>query len=148
MVMDALGVNMKSCSKRNGKKYGKKGIKVVYISSPMMVKTSASQFRALVQQLTGKDSDTAERFGDVNSGTEWHSEMIDPNHQGVNVVDDDHHHASMDQLMGSSQEPSTSSDSIFEPFDDLIFPPMEAGFTNMLQSNFFPESSLLDLLNV
>uniref|UniRef100_A0A803NSS0 VQ domain-containing protein n=1 Tax=Cannabis sativa TaxID=3483 RepID=A0A803NSS0_CANSA len=35
------------------KKNTKKGVKVVYISSPMKVKTSASEFRALVQELTG-----------------------------------------------------------------------------------------------
>ncbi|KAL6009816.1 hypothetical protein ACLOJK_000245 [Asimina triloba] len=35
----------------------KKGIKVVYISSPMRVEASASQFRSLVQELTGRDSD-------------------------------------------------------------------------------------------
>ncbi|KAG2687358.1 hypothetical protein I3843_09G048300 [Carya illinoinensis] len=32
-------------------------IKVVYISNPMKVKTSASEFRALVQQLTGQDAE-------------------------------------------------------------------------------------------
>ncbi|XP_054811314.1 uncharacterized protein LOC129312664 [Prosopis cineraria] len=37
-----------------------KGIKVTYISSPMKVKTSASNFRALVQKLTGKCSNVAE----------------------------------------------------------------------------------------
>ncbi|KAI9111292.1 hypothetical protein K1719_017704 [Acacia pycnantha] len=37
-----------------------KGIKVTYISSPMKVKTSASNFRALVQKLTGKYSNVAE----------------------------------------------------------------------------------------
>lgn len=38
----------------------KKQIKVVYISNPVRVKVSASQFRALVQGLTGRDSDLAE----------------------------------------------------------------------------------------
>ncbi|KAE8728918.1 Sigma factor binding protein 2 [Hibiscus syriacus] len=35
----------------------KKPIKVVYISNPMKVKTSASKFRALVQKLTGQDAE-------------------------------------------------------------------------------------------
>ena len=35
----------------------KKPIKVVYISNPMKVTASASEFRALVQQLTGQDAD-------------------------------------------------------------------------------------------
>ncbi|XP_040384230.1 serine, glycine, tyrosine and glutamine-rich protein-like [Oryza brachyantha] len=36
---------------------GKKPIKVVYISNPMRVKTSAAGFRALVQELTGRNAD-------------------------------------------------------------------------------------------
>ncbi|GKU91372.1 hypothetical protein SLEP1_g5257 [Rubroshorea leprosula] len=50
----------------------KNGIKVVYISSPMKVKTCASKFRALVQELTGKDSEaaTAKAFvNDANKNT-------------------------------------------------------------------------------
>ncbi|XP_010548817.1 PREDICTED: uncharacterized protein LOC104820144 [Tarenaya hassleriana] len=47
------------------RKSKKEDIKVVYISSPIKVKTSASEFRALVQELTGKDSDIADsHFGD------------------------------------------------------------------------------------
>ena len=41
------------------KKKRNQSLKVVYISSPMKVRTSASRFRALVQQLTGKNSDIA-----------------------------------------------------------------------------------------
>ncbi|KAL1564327.1 sigma factor binding protein 1, chloroplastic-like [Salvia divinorum] len=37
----------------------KKRLKVVYISSPMKVRTSQARFRALVQELTGKNSDIA-----------------------------------------------------------------------------------------
>lgn len=40
----------------------KKEIKVTYISSPMKVKTSASNFRSLVQELTGQDSNVADMF--------------------------------------------------------------------------------------
>ncbi|KAJ7982359.1 sigma factor binding protein 1, chloroplastic-like [Quillaja saponaria] len=72
--MDVLGVNTNQmkCKRRQSKRVdAKKGIKVVYISSPMKVKTSASKFRALVQELTGQDSDTA-RFMDLeaNNGAE------------------------------------------------------------------------------
>ncbi|OIW15476.1 hypothetical protein TanjilG_32880 [Lupinus angustifolius] len=35
-----------------------KPMKVVYISNPMKVKTSASKFRALVQELTGQDAES------------------------------------------------------------------------------------------
>lgn len=39
---------------------------MVYISSPMKVKTSASEFRALVQELTGRDSDAERSFETIN----------------------------------------------------------------------------------
>ncbi|KAK3151464.1 hypothetical protein QOZ80_3AG0246230 [Eleusine coracana subsp. coracana] len=37
-----------------------KGIKVVYISSPMMLTASAEEFRAVVQEFTGRDSNVAD----------------------------------------------------------------------------------------
>ncbi|KAK1348935.1 Sigma factor binding protein 1 [Heracleum sosnowskyi] len=43
----------------------KKSVKVVYISTPVKVNISASNFRALVQELTGRDSDMS-RFEDFN----------------------------------------------------------------------------------
>ncbi|KAM7472639.1 hypothetical protein LguiA_010822 [Lonicera macranthoides] len=52
---------MKSKNKR-------KSVKVVYISSPMKVKTSASRFRSLVQQLTGRNSDVSGGATDTYSG--------------------------------------------------------------------------------
>ncbi|XP_057457634.1 uncharacterized protein LOC130748430 [Lotus japonicus] len=71
--------------KRQGKK-NKKEIKVTYISSPMKVKTSASNFRALVQELTGQDSNVAETFVEANgaygvqkgSNQGWNSEAYFP----------------------------------------------------------------------
>ncbi|KAJ1297389.1 hypothetical protein BS78_01G372000 [Paspalum vaginatum] len=39
---------------------GTKGVKVVYISSPMKLTTSAEEFRAVVQELTGRDSNVAD----------------------------------------------------------------------------------------
>ncbi|KAK7267836.1 hypothetical protein RIF29_20515 [Crotalaria pallida] len=64
-----LGANNNHVMKRKGQdKRNKKDIKVTYIPSPMKFKTSASNFRALVQELTGQDSCVAETFmepGDV-----------------------------------------------------------------------------------
>ncbi|KAI5003262.1 hypothetical protein ZWY2020_030422 [Hordeum vulgare] len=42
---------------KSGAGGSKKPIKVVYISNPMRVKTSAAGFRALVQELTGRHAD-------------------------------------------------------------------------------------------
>ncbi|KAK4769297.1 hypothetical protein SAY86_027447 [Trapa natans] len=64
--MNVLGVTHHKTTKapkRTGKRLSssrsKKGVKVVYISSPMQVKTTASEFRMIVQELTGRDSDVA-----------------------------------------------------------------------------------------
>ncbi|KAL4586309.1 hypothetical protein LXL04_010945 [Taraxacum kok-saghyz] len=54
MEMLPVKPTKKSCT--NKKKHTNK-LKVVYISSPMKVTTSASRFRTLVQELTGRDSD-------------------------------------------------------------------------------------------
>ncbi|XP_042466824.1 sigma factor binding protein 1, chloroplastic-like [Zingiber officinale] len=45
----------------------RRGIKVVYISNPMRVTTSAASFRALVQQLTGPDSTVAADMANLSS---------------------------------------------------------------------------------
>jgi len=134
--MDVLGVNMKS-GKRSHTKRSKKAIKVVYISSPMKVKTSASEFRALVQELTGKDSDAA-RFMDINGADEISHQRAEYG-QRVSAV----------PSTNSSQSPSTtSSESFLESFDGELFPSMEEStFMGMLQSSLFHESFQLDVLN-
>ncbi|OAY36251.1 sigma factor binding protein 1, chloroplastic [Manihot esculenta] len=135
--MDVLGVNMKSKTQAK-RRSTKKGVKVVYISSPMKVETSASKFRALVQELTGKDSDAA-RFMDFN-GFENSPEILDRR-----AVDE---HGSLVPEMSSYNESSSpGSDSVFQPFDRFL-PPMEGSFMSMFQSNLFHESCLeLDVFN-
>lgn len=49
---------------------GGKGIKVVYISSPMKLTASAEEFRAVVQELTGRDSNVADH--DLDGGGAYH----------------------------------------------------------------------------
>lgn len=61
-----LGVNNHVMKGKKQSKKNKKEVKVTYISSPMKVKTSASNFRALVQELTGQDSNVADMFVEVN----------------------------------------------------------------------------------
>ncbi|CAK9316424.1 unnamed protein product [Citrullus colocynthis] len=60
-----MNVTGKKQAKRS-RKSAAADFKVVYISSPMKVKTSASKFRSLVQKLTGQDSD-AERFMELTA---------------------------------------------------------------------------------
>lgn len=45
---------------------GGKGVKVVYISSPMKLTASAEEFRAVVQELTGRDSNVADHDLDLD----------------------------------------------------------------------------------
>lgn len=61
-----LGVHNHVMKGKKQNKKNKKEVKVTYISSPMKVKTSASNFRALVQELTGQDSNVADMFVEVN----------------------------------------------------------------------------------
>ncbi|KAM2065328.1 hypothetical protein TB1_027706 [Malus domestica] len=109
--MNVLGANVKS-PKQSKRSRSKGGVKVVYISSPMKVQTSASEFRALVQELTGRDSD-AERFMETNNGGQ---------HQQQNVHEDSHEqqlNVLMPQLpfQNSSYEyPNCASDSLFKLF--------------------------------
>ncbi|KAF6996497.1 hypothetical protein CFC21_012831 [Triticum aestivum] len=49
--------------KRKGGGAGDKPIKVVYISNPVRVSTSAAGFRALVQELTGRNADPSKYTG-------------------------------------------------------------------------------------
>lgn len=109
--------------KEKGEEGAKKaGIKVVYISSPMKVKTCASNFRALVQELTGKDSDAASRLNlDVNGGA-----VAEVGGERVAAPP-----ISENSLSYYSQEESFSpslSDSVFDtaPFED-----MEGSFLGM-----------------
>ncbi|XP_044461122.1 sigma factor binding protein 2, chloroplastic-like [Mangifera indica] len=132
--MDVLGVNHHQIikSKQHKNKISKKGIKVVYISSPMKVKTCASNFRALVQELTGKDSDadaSAARFLENPSP----NKLVDDQEAVVN----DHSGASIE-----SSSPTVSG-SDMELFDDLT----EGSFFKMLSSDIFNESSSLFQFN-
>ena len=56
---------------RQGGGGGNKGIKVVYISSPMKLTASAEEFRAIVQELTGRDSNVADH--DLDGGGAYYA---------------------------------------------------------------------------
>ncbi|KAF5742461.1 hypothetical protein HS088_TW09G00509 [Tripterygium wilfordii] len=124
----------------------KKALKVVYISSPMKVKTCASKFRALVQELTGKDSDIA-RLMDANGGeySPTASEQI-----STNPVDDRETSSSAKEELS----PAKLSGSVFgETFDyddhyhhNFVVPQMDESFFGMFPSNMFLENSLFDAL--
>lgn len=51
-----LGVQQNKIPKTSKKSKNKRPLKVVYISNPKRVKATPSEFRALVQELTGKNA--------------------------------------------------------------------------------------------
>ncbi|KAF8364933.1 hypothetical protein HHK36_011760 [Tetracentron sinense] len=114
----------------------KKPIKVVYISTPMKVKTSASEFRALVQELTGRDSKFFEIDG-FQTVPDRRMKLADGDHlQEIPRLDPCH------------KLPSRcSDDSVFESFDDHVFDPphMLENFTGFLSSNLYYESPQMDV---
>ncbi|KAK8464421.1 hypothetical protein PHAVU_011G203450 [Phaseolus vulgaris] len=59
----------------------KKEIKVTYISSPVKVKTSASNFRALVQELTGQYSNVAETSMPMEEENEHLERLVHKTHE-------------------------------------------------------------------
>ncbi|KAK8500917.1 hypothetical protein V6N13_061808 [Hibiscus sabdariffa] len=138
--MDALGVHQMKRTKKNMKKRSdsKKDLKVVYISSPMKVKTCASQFRALVQELTGKDSNVADRFMDNSNYDSITPENSLTNHDTTSAT-------AADDVGVIGQLPSfdyNTNELVFDPFDDGDM--SEVGFLRMFTSNFFHDPSQFD----
>ncbi|XP_073224709.1 uncharacterized protein [Cicer arietinum] len=113
-----LGVNNHMMKGKRQSKKSKKEVKVTYISSPMKVKTSASNFRALVQELTGQDSNVAEMFVEVND-------------RSVHVDDVQNHDKGSTQQQWSSDNSSEAymqEDSTWMKLDEdyNLIPSMEA----------------------
>lgn len=69
-AMEKLGGSKQKSPK--AAKAKKKPVKVVYISNPMRVEASASEFKGVVQELTGQDSDISDlsKFADGRPETE------------------------------------------------------------------------------
>ncbi|KAK7317367.1 hypothetical protein RJT34_01528 [Clitoria ternatea] len=73
-------------NKRGSKRDKLKEIKVTYISSPVKVKTSASNFRALVQELTGQYSNVAETTTSIPVEEDQNCHFVHP-HKGSHGTD-------------------------------------------------------------
>lgn len=165
--MDVLGVNHPRKKIANSRKpegaarrrsSADKGIKVVYISSPMKVKTSAAEFRATVQGLTGRDSDVA-RFMDADGSGGGGGEK-----PRIQSADERGFVAAGDYCMGgnggigsnncgfgihdhnnSSCDSPTESDSLFEPFKGGS---VHGGHRDVVPSSYFNDSAFLDVLTL
>ena len=143
--------------KKNNNNNNNNPIKVVYISNPMKVKTSASQFRALVQELTGQDSElpdpTKYSNKDEHVGGRQHQTAPDPMINDDNKDDgddDDDDHSQQEEVPtvdpSTSQEQPESSSSQLEPYDDVFTPQMIDSFSGLLPNTVFYDSPQLDVL--
>ncbi|XP_022147780.1 sigma factor binding protein 2, chloroplastic-like [Momordica charantia] len=99
-------------------------LKVVYISNPMRVHTSASEFRALVQELTGRDAE----FPDP---AKFHQASIDVGEMNLekNREGDDDEEASLDVATTMEDSNDDFLESPYESFEEMLM-------REMLMENF------------
>ncbi|XP_038882812.1 sigma factor binding protein 2, chloroplastic-like [Benincasa hispida] len=137
-ILDA--VNRRKPTKKTKQPNKKKPIKVVYISNPMKVQTSASKFMALVQELTGRDADFPDPSKFSPSAVCGGAASSDLLHNTASGGGDDEHGAS-NLIMNNNNcslavELPVDDDilgSFYDDFDDLIFPPPVIGnFSGLL----------------
>ncbi|KAJ8646416.1 hypothetical protein MRB53_008164 [Persea americana] len=115
----------------------KKPIKVVYISNPMKVKTSVSQFRALVQGLTGRDSDLADIKKNLAiDGMDELQRVADHEAEATDYVPSP---ARPVTAVDHERESSASTGSEFELYDDLFTTEMLEHITELSPSRLLLE---------
>ncbi|KAI3472279.1 hypothetical protein Pfo_029767 [Paulownia fortunei] len=149
-----LTVNQKRANKQQPKSKKKlQPLKVVYITNPIKFTASASEFRALVQELTGQDSDMAEsaRFA-VDDGVGGSQGKV-ANAGKVAVEDNVHALEEVTKIrrtcdgvvVQKGSDPST-----FGSYDDdddaFCSPQMMDSFPGLMASDLWHEAAHLDVL--
>ncbi|KAF9679539.1 hypothetical protein SADUNF_Sadunf06G0025400 [Salix dunnii] len=127
----------------------KQPMKVVYISNPMRFYVSASEFRALVQELTGQDSELPpSNFADSDGhehGVGGNYQMV-PNASKTVVVDGGGGggggggHAQEVPIEDPSQEQPERQDAPFESVDDVFMPQMLEDISETMPSKLWYEA--------
>lgn len=133
-------LHQRKATKKANKSKKNKPIKVVYISNPMKVKTSASQFRALVQELTGQDAELPDptKFQGSDGGDQ--TVLSDP-------MMGDHEHSQVVPVVDPGlEQPQRNLGYEFEPLDDVFTPQMIESLSGLLPTSVFYESSQVDVL--
>ncbi|KAL4353347.1 hypothetical protein GQ457_06G024590 [Hibiscus cannabinus] len=129
----------------------KKPIKVVYISNPMKVKTSASKFRALVQKLTGQDAelpddptkftDTEEAVDDVGGDSDGGYQRVPEATAKKGTTTTDYHVEVVPDFDREKYSAIADDDNDrgvpFDDDDDVFTPQMIENFTGMLPQGLF-----------
>ncbi|KAF5474261.1 hypothetical protein F2P56_006175 [Juglans regia] len=145
-----ISVHQRKAAKKTKSKKNFKPIKVVYISNPMKVKTSASQFRALVQELTGQDAEfpVPTKFLCTDNDVGGHQTVPGP---VMKAGSDDYSPEA--PVVDLGQEQTESSGYQFDPYDDDdVFTPLQtienlpAAGTSFLPSSVFYESPQVDVV--
>ncbi|KAL4375942.1 hypothetical protein GQ457_02G040310 [Hibiscus cannabinus] len=147
---DSLSSILQTRKSSPKKAKSKKPIKVVYISNPMKVKTSPSEFMALVQKLTGRDAelpddltkftDTEEAVDDVGGDNDdGNQRVLDTATKNGTVAD---YHVKdiidLDRQLNSVIVDDVERDIPFDVFDDDVFTPqMIENFTGILPQGLF-----------
>ncbi|CAJ1914887.1 unnamed protein product [Sphenostylis stenocarpa] len=118
-------------------------VKVVYISNPMKIKASASEFRALVQELTGQDAQSPPdptRLHALDSSDDSSSDKVTNVDDHVLPLPQDPNDSVQHQQL-LQQQPSSS----FEALDDDVFTPqMIESISSLLPPSLFYESPHLN----
>uniref|UniRef100_A0A803ND70 VQ domain-containing protein n=1 Tax=Chenopodium quinoa TaxID=63459 RepID=A0A803ND70_CHEQI len=155
-----------------GKKSFKKveAMKVVYISTPMKVTTSASKFRAIVQELTGRESDVVNIMETSGGNDTWiinedhivsgcNTPEVTKNYANTNqrslldntnqrsLVDNTNERSLVDNTNGSSPSVS-SSEEFVEQFDGVFVKGQDSNFgvidhSSFLYDQFFHQLDVL-----
>ncbi|KAL2501893.1 uncharacterized protein Fot_35773 [Forsythia ovata] len=135
-----LTVNQKKATKQPKNK--KKPVKVVYITNPIKFKASASEFRSLVQELTGQDADMPEYY--------YSPKSMEGNGVGEVAdavkVEEDHAEVAPTTVVGKLHpnygEVSTRSDTGY----GFCPPQIVDNFQELMSSNQWHETSHFDVL--
>ncbi|KAE8733958.1 Sigma factor binding protein 2 [Hibiscus syriacus] len=144
---DSISSSLQTRKLQPKKTKSKKPIKVVYISNPMKVTTSASEFMALVQKLTGQDAelpDDPTKFTDTEEAVDDVGGYIDNGNQRVpdTAAKDD---TVANYLVKEIPDPdrqrysAIADDVPFDDFydDDVFTPQMIENFTGILPQGHF-----------
>lgn len=145
-------MQQRSPTKRSSKSK-KKPIKVVYISNPMKVKVTASEFRALVQELTGQDAELPKdlsRFQNPDSDGGDGGHQTDSDNSVTKSTGHESDHTvvmppHVDPNSNNSEGQVGSAMEGFELFDhDVFAPEIMENISAFLPPGIFYESAQVD----
>ncbi|XP_075517773.1 uncharacterized protein LOC142552058 [Primulina tabacum] len=152
----------------------KQPLKVVYITNPIKFKTSASEFRSLVQELTGQDSDlpessskfAADGFADGSGGgqpekAEAANTVLEESRNTVHAVLEDtrkigQHNGTIHGAVSQVSDPASfwsfggvpkglDSSSFVSFVDEMYSPQLVEEFQGIVDSNLSQESPHFDV---